>query len=53
MATPPGKPMPWYFATLSKASPQASSIVVPSTSIASQRSTRAMIVWPPETRSPR
>ena len=44
---------PKCFATLSKASPQASSMVVPMTSIDLKLSTRAMIVWPPETMTPR
>ncbi len=52
MRTPPGYPRPSSFATLSKASPAASSRVCPSGRYSPLRSHRYSAVWPPEATSP-
>ena len=53
IATPPGYPSPSSLATLSKASPAASSRVAPSSSTSTGLSQRSSIVCPPDTSSAR
>ena len=53
IAGPPGKPNPQYLESLSKASPAASSIVLPRSSYLPHSSTKTICVCPPETNKER